>query len=105
MQRIVMAIADIGIDGRMESRNEPMLGPRTGDDVKQRQAVILRGSKGGIGRLRVVAPTASGGGAAAPVRRGGRAPSRRRRNSPLARTSSRARELRNRDPATSLRSD
>ncbi len=64
MQRIVMAVADAGIDGRMESRNEPMLGPHTGDEVKERQPVVLRGGKGGIGRLRVIVPTAPGGAAA-----------------------------------------
>ncbi len=60
MQRIVVAVADTGIDGGMERRNEPMLGPRTGDDVKERQPIILRGGEARIGALRVVAPPAPG---------------------------------------------
>jgi hypothetical protein len=34
MQRIVVAVADSGIDGGMERRNEPVLGADTGDDVE-----------------------------------------------------------------------
>ena len=60
MQRIVVAVADSGIDGGMERRNEPMLGPHTGDDVEERQPVILRGGETWIWALRVVAPPAPG---------------------------------------------
>ena len=55
-----MAVADAGIDSGMERRNEPMLGADTGDDVEERQPVILRGGKARIWALRVVAPSAPG---------------------------------------------
>ena len=60
MERIVVAVADAGIDSGMERRNEPMLGADTGDDVEERHPVILRGGKARIWALRVVAPSAPG---------------------------------------------
>ena len=60
MQRIVVAVANSGIDGRVERRDEPLLGADTGDDVEERQSVILRGGKAWIGALLVVSPPAPG---------------------------------------------
>src|SRR5579864_8719740 len=51
---IIVAVADIGIDGGMKRRNQPMPGADAGDGVKQRQAVVLRGGEARAQRLRVV---------------------------------------------------
>src|ERR1700722_11336946 len=51
---VVVAVADIGVDGGVECRNEPVPGADTGDGVEQREAVVLRGGEARARRLRVV---------------------------------------------------
>src|SRR3984957_9346344 len=52
--RIVVAVADVGVDGGVIGRNEPMPGADAGDGVEQREAVVLRGGEARARRLRVV---------------------------------------------------
>src|SRR6202166_1288521 len=51
---VVVAVADVGVDGGVECRNEPVPGADAGDGVKQRQPVVLRGGEARARRLRVV---------------------------------------------------
>lgn len=60
IQRIVVTVGDVGIEGGMESGDEPTVGPHAGDRVEQRQPIVLRGRKGGIRRSGIVAPAVSG---------------------------------------------
>src|ERR1700720_2754598 len=73
--RIVVAVADIGVDGGMECRNEPVAGggkcrpepvagADAGDGVEQRQPVVLRGGEARARRLRVVMAAVSRRGSA-----------------------------------------
>lgn len=55
IQRIVVAVADVRIDGGVEGRNEPMSRPNTRDRVEERQPVVLRGRKARRRRLGIVA--------------------------------------------------
>src|ERR1700722_9422162 len=51
---VVMAVADVGVDGGVECRNEPVPGADAGDGVKQRQPVVLHGGEARARRLGVV---------------------------------------------------
>ena len=64
IQRVVVTVRDLGVDGGVERRNEPLAAAYAGNRIKERQPVVLRRSKGGIGRLRVVAPAVAGRAAA-----------------------------------------
>src|ERR1700681_1814814 len=57
---IVVAVADVGVDGGMECRNEPAPGANAGDGVEQREAVVLRGGEARARRLRVIMTAVSG---------------------------------------------
>lgn len=59
IQRIVVTVGDVGIEGGMEGGDEPTIGPHAGDRVEQRQPIILRGRKRGIRRSRIVTPAVS----------------------------------------------
>src|ERR1700683_130905 len=54
IQRIVVTVANVGVEGGVKSRNEPASGAHAGDGVEQRQTVVLRGGKAGIGSKRVI---------------------------------------------------
>ena len=60
IQRIVVAIGDLRVDRGMECGNKPSLSAYAGDDVSEREPIVLSGGEGGIGRSRVVAATVSG---------------------------------------------
>src|SRR5580698_6384637 len=51
---VVVTVADIGVDGGVECRNEPAPGADAGDGVEQRQPVVLRGGEARARRLRIV---------------------------------------------------
>src|SRR5580693_4712440 len=51
---VVVAVADVGVDGGMKRRNQPVPGADAGDGVEQREAVVLRGGEARARRLRVV---------------------------------------------------
>src|SRR5580693_10141200 len=57
--RIVVAVADVGVDGGVIGRNEPVSGADAGDGVEQREAVVLRGGEARARRLRVVVAAVS----------------------------------------------
>ena len=58
--RIVVAVANAGIDRGVIGRNEPASGAHAGDRVEQREPVVLRGGEGRVRRLRVVVAAVSG---------------------------------------------
>jgi hypothetical protein len=58
IQRIVVTVANVGVEGGVKSRNKPASRADAGDGVKQRQAVVLRGGEARIGSKRVIASTA-----------------------------------------------
>ena len=98
IQRIVVAVGNIGVKCRMVGRDEPVPRAHAGNQVEERESVVLRGRESQIGALRIVVAAAAG---RAPrlnqTRRAERGLSARRRNSPPARIWSRARESRTRD--------
>ena len=49
-----MAVADAGIEGRMESWNEPVPGPHAGNDVELGEPIVLGLRKAGAWSPRVV---------------------------------------------------
>src|ERR1700689_2924553 len=57
---IVMAVADVGVDGGVECRHQPASGADAGDGVKQCEAVVLRGGEARARRLRIVMAAVSG---------------------------------------------
>jgi hypothetical protein len=63
IQGIVVAVGNAVVEGGVRCWNEPALRPHAGDDVKQRQPVVLRRGKARVGRLRVVARATAGGAA------------------------------------------
>ena len=58
IQRIVVTVANVGVEGGVKSRNKPASGAYAGDGVKQRQTVVLRSGEAGIGSKRVIASAA-----------------------------------------------
>ena len=60
IQRIVVAVGDLRVDRGMERGNKPSLGAYAGDNINEREPIVLSGGEGGIGRSRVVAATVSG---------------------------------------------
>ena len=50
IQRIVVTVGNVGVEGGVKGRDEPTAGAHAGDRVKQRQPIVLRGGKRGIGR-------------------------------------------------------
>jgi hypothetical protein len=54
-QRIVVAVGNVGVEGGMIGRNEPMLRAHARDHVEERKPVVLRGRESRIGALRIVA--------------------------------------------------
>ena len=60
IQRIVVAIGDLGIDRGMEGGNKPSFGACAGDDINEREPIVLGDGEGGIGRSCVVAAAMPG---------------------------------------------
>ena len=54
IQRIVVAVGDLRVDRGMERGNKPSLGAYAGDNINEREPIVLSGGEGGIGRSRVV---------------------------------------------------
>src|SRR6516162_3859719 len=53
--RIVVAVADAGVDGGVKRWDKPMSGADTGDGINEREAIVLRGGEARVRRLPVVA--------------------------------------------------
>ena len=60
VQRIVVAVGNIGIERGMIGRNEPVLRAHAGDHVEQRKPVVLRRRESRIGALRIVVAAVAG---------------------------------------------
>ena len=57
IQRIVVAVGNVGIERGVIGRNEPVLRAHAGDYVEKRKPVILCGRESRIGALRIVVAT------------------------------------------------
>ena len=57
IQRIVVAVGNVGIERGVIGRNEPVLRAHAGDNVEKRKPVVLRGRESRIGALRIVVAT------------------------------------------------
>ena len=57
IQRIVVAVGNVGIERGVIGRNEPVLRAHAGDYVEERKPVVLRGRESRIGALRIVVAT------------------------------------------------
>src|SRR5215471_15708837 len=55
IQRIVVAVGDLRVNRGMERGNEPTFGAYAGDNINEREPIVLSGGEGGVGRSRVVA--------------------------------------------------
>ena len=60
IQRIVVAVRNIGVERGVVGRNEPMLGAHAGNHVEERKPVVLRGRESRIGALRIVVAAVTG---------------------------------------------
>ena len=60
IQRIVVAVRNIGVERGMIGRNEPMLRAHARNHVEESRPVVLRGRESRIGALRIVVAAVSG---------------------------------------------
>ena len=60
IQRIVVAVGNIGVKCRMVGRDEPVPRAHAGNQVEERESVVLRGRESQIGALRIVVAAAAG---------------------------------------------
>ena len=58
IQRIVVAVANVGVECGVKSGNEPLAGTYAGDRIEERNAIVLRRRKGRIGRAPIACATA-----------------------------------------------
>ena len=58
IQRVVMTVADVGIERRMKCRNKPIAGADADDGIDERKAIVLRWGEGGVRRMTVAATRA-----------------------------------------------
>ena len=58
IQRIVVTVANVGIEGGVKRRDQPAPGTDAGDGVKQRQTVVLGGGEAGVWSKRIIASAA-----------------------------------------------
>ena len=55
IQRIVVPVGNLRVDRGMKRGNKPSFGAYAGNNINQREAIVLSGGEGGIRRSRVVA--------------------------------------------------
>ena len=55
IQRIVAPVGNLRVDRGMKRGNKPSFGAYAGNNINQREAIVLSGGEGGIRRSRVVA--------------------------------------------------
>ena len=63
IQRIVVAVGNIGVERGVVGRNEPVPRAHAGNHVEERESVVLRRRESRIGALRIVMAALAGGGA------------------------------------------